>query len=130
MRVDSVDSITKAAAAATDDDDDEYHHAAAIDNVEEEEMERLDNEDYDIYKQHAGEEKIGHGRAKPSRHSAAAQTLNYHSIECLINNDYTVSCRQDSNGEVYLPFKFIRKYFEVSIYGNITEYILGLFLLL
>ena len=112
MCVDTVDSITRAAAAATDEDDDEYHNAA-VDVVEE--MERIDNEDYDMDKQRAGEEKIGRGRAdtKPSRHSAAAHTLNYHSIDCLINNNYTVSCRQDSNGEVYLPFKFIRKYFEV-----------------
>ena len=91
--VDSVDSITKAAATAADDD--HHHHDddcynAAVDNAEEEETERIDNE--------------------------VAQTSNYHSIECLINNEYTVSCRQNSDGEVYLPFKFIGKYFEVSAF--------------
>ncbi|XP_015916541.1 D-glucuronyl C5-epimerase B [Parasteatoda tepidariorum] len=40
-------------------------------------------------------------------------------IDCFINDEYTVSCRQD-NGEVYIPYSFIRKYFEV--YGKIVKH--------
>lgn len=40
-------------------------------------------------------------------------------IECFINDEYTVSCRQES-GEVYIPFSFIHKYFE--IYGKIVKH--------
>ena len=35
-------------------------------------------------------------------------------IDCLINGEYTVSCRRDSSDEIYMPFSFIAKYFEVS----------------
>ncbi|CAG9783465.1 unnamed protein product [Diatraea saccharalis] len=38
-------------------------------------------------------------------------------IECLINGEYSVACRRDRD-EVYMPFSFIHKYFEV--YGKIT----------
>lgn len=37
-------------------------------------------------------------------------------IECQINKEYSVQCRRDGT-EVYLPFSFIEKYFEV--YGHI-----------
>lgn len=40
-------------------------------------------------------------------------------IECSINDEYTVPCRQE-NGEVYLPFSFIHKYFEV--YGKVVKH--------
>ncbi|XP_072943501.1 D-glucuronyl C5-epimerase B isoform X2 [Epargyreus clarus] len=39
-------------------------------------------------------------------------------IECSINGEYSVACRRDA-AEVYVPFSFIRKYFE--IYGKITS---------
>ncbi|XP_049866763.1 D-glucuronyl C5-epimerase B isoform X2 [Pectinophora gossypiella] len=39
-------------------------------------------------------------------------------IECAINGEYSVSCRRDAN-EVYVPFSFVHKYFEV--YGKITS---------
>ncbi|CAG4906601.1 unnamed protein product [Colias eurytheme] len=38
-------------------------------------------------------------------------------IDCVINGEYSVGCRRDHD-EVYLPFSFIRKYFEV--YGKIS----------
>ena len=44
------------------------------------------------------------------------------SIECLINDDYTVQCLQ-SNDEpktVYMPFSFIEKYFDVT--GKVKQY--------
>lgn len=40
-------------------------------------------------------------------------------IECSINDEYTVPCRQES-GEVYVPFSFIHKYFEV--YGKVIKH--------
>ena len=39
-------------------------------------------------------------------------TSHLQDIECLINKEYTVQCRRDGS-EVYLPFSFIEKYFEV-----------------
>ena len=37
-------------------------------------------------------------------------------IDCVINGEYTVACRRDAADEVFLPFSFIEKYFEVSIF--------------
>ena len=37
---------------------------------------------------------------------------NPQNIECEINKEYSVQCRKDGN-EVYMPFSFIEKYFEV-----------------
>lgn len=39
-------------------------------------------------------------------------------IPCNINSEYNISCRKDSD-EVYLPFSFIKKYFDV--YGKVVE---------
>jgi heparosan-N-sulfate-glucuronate 5-epimerase len=48
-----------------------------------------------------------------SRQSASA--IRYHEIECLINDESSIDCRQDDgDGEVFVPFSFIRKYFEVT----------------
>ena len=103
------DSVAKAAA----DDEDEYRNH----NHDEEEVEQTDNDDdADVNSLRAAAD-VHSGRsrldAKPSRHASNAQSSNYRRIDCLINDDYSIPCRQDSNGEVYLPFKFIRKYFEV-----------------
>ena len=40
------------------------------------------------------------------------QPIEYEEIECVINGDYTVKGRKDGD-EVYMPFSFIQKYFEV-----------------
>lgn len=40
-------------------------------------------------------------------------------IDCVINGDYTVACRKEGD-EVYLPFSFLHKYFEV--YGKLASY--------
>ncbi|XP_071805026.1 D-glucuronyl C5-epimerase B-like [Asterias amurensis] len=45
--------------------------------------------------------------------------IRYQEIECLINGDYTIHGRREGT-EVYLPFTFLEKYFEV--YGKIAEY--------
>lgn len=44
---------------------------------------------------------------------------NGRNIDCLINEESTVSCRQ-YGGEVYIPFTFIHKYFEV--YGRLVKH--------
>lgn len=38
-------------------------------------------------------------------------------VDCVINQEYSVSCIQDGD-EVYVPFSFIRDYFEV--YGSLS----------
>ncbi|XP_048471987.1 D-glucuronyl C5-epimerase [Rhincodon typus] len=45
--------------------------------------------------------------------------LKYEEIDCLINDDYTIKGRKEGN-EIYLPFTWIEKYFEV--YGKIAQY--------
>lgn len=36
-------------------------------------------------------------------------------IECLINQEYTIRCKRDEEDhEVYVPFSFIRNYFDIS----------------
>ena len=112
-----------AAAAADDDDDDEVYRNPARDTDEEEQevVEQTGNEDDDVDRQRGAEVYNSRGRADSKslqRAAAAAQSSNYHNIECMINNEYSVSCRQDGNGEVYLPFKFISKYFEVSAFHS------------
>ncbi|BES96491.1 D-glucuronyl C5-epimerase C-terminus [Nesidiocoris tenuis] len=55
-----------------------------------------------------------------------AQSLNsgnengaFEEIDCHINGDYSIPCRKEGD-EVYLPFSFIHKYFEV--YGKMAVY--------
>ncbi|XP_077280041.1 D-glucuronyl C5-epimerase isoform X2 [Temnothorax americanus] len=43
----------------------------------------------------------------------------YQEIDCHINGDYSVGCRKEGD-EVYVPFSFIHKYFE--IYGKLATY--------
>ncbi|XP_060709002.1 D-glucuronyl C5-epimerase-like [Hemiscyllium ocellatum] len=45
--------------------------------------------------------------------------LKYEEMDCLINDDYTIKGRKEGN-EIYLPFTWIEKYFEV--YGKIAQY--------
>lgn len=40
------------------------------------------------------------------------QPIEYEEIDCIINEDYTVKGRKEGS-EVYMPFSFIQKYFEV-----------------
>lgn len=46
-------------------------------------------------------------------------SIKYEEMDCLINDDYTIKGRKEGN-EVYLPFNWIEKYFEV--YGKIAQY--------
>jgi len=134
MWVCAVSVIKSAAAAATDYDDyaadtADYHVAPANDQEQLEEREetqvmaRQDDDGVDDavewqYSYH--NERQGGGRAKKKKHAGAAgqsssQKAQHHRVlECRINDEYSVSCRQDtSSGDVYLPFSFISKYFEV-----------------
>jgi hypothetical protein len=43
----------------------------------------------------------------------ASTELGYQEIDCHINGDYSIGCRKEGD-EVYVPFSFIHKYFEVS----------------
>ncbi|XP_071841356.1 D-glucuronyl C5-epimerase B-like isoform X2 [Apostichopus japonicus] len=45
--------------------------------------------------------------------------VRYKEIECLINDDYSIVGRREGS-EVYLPFSFVGKYFEVE--GSIASY--------
>lgn len=36
----------------------------------------------------------------------------YEEIDCHINGEYSIGCRKEG-GEIYLPFSFLHKYFEV-----------------
>uniref|UniRef100_A0A3B1JJG0 heparosan-N-sulfate-glucuronate 5-epimerase n=1 Tax=Astyanax mexicanus TaxID=7994 RepID=A0A3B1JJG0_ASTMX len=45
--------------------------------------------------------------------------VRYEEIDCLINDDVTIKGRRES-GEVYLPFSWMEKYFEV--YGKVVQY--------
>ncbi|KAM4678137.1 D-glucuronyl C5-epimerase isoform 1-T2 [Discoglossus pictus] len=43
----------------------------------------------------------------------------YEELDCVINEDQTIRCRREGN-EVYMPFSWVEKYFEV--YGKIAQY--------
>lgn len=43
----------------------------------------------------------------------------FEEIDCSINGEYTVSCRKEG-GEVYVPFSFLNKYYEV--FGKLATY--------
>lgn len=38
-------------------------------------------------------------------------------IECIINGEYSIACRRE-DGEIFVPFSFLHKYFEVSQSGK------------
>ncbi|KAM9375286.1 D-glucuronyl C5-epimerase isoform 2-T2 [Phaethornis superciliosus] len=48
-----------------------------------------------------------------------APGLKYEEIDCLINDEHTIKGRKEGN-EVFLPFSWVEKYFEV--YGKIAQY--------
>ncbi|XP_065222760.1 D-glucuronyl C5-epimerase [Planococcus citri] len=50
--------------------------------------------------------------------SDKSKDITFKEIPCNINGEYNISCRKESD-EIYLPFTFIKKYFEV--YGKLVE---------
>lgn len=47
---------------------------------------------------------------------------NTEDIDCVINQEYTVSCMREGN-EIYVPFSFLHDYFEV--YGSLSTTVKG-----
>ncbi|XP_035376617.1 D-glucuronyl C5-epimerase B isoform X2 [Electrophorus electricus] len=58
-------------------------------------------------------------RAQPPEPPPVAGGLRYEEIDCLINDDTTIKGRREG-GEVYLPFSWVERYFEV--YGKVAQY--------
>ncbi|XP_008548880.1 D-glucuronyl C5-epimerase B [Microplitis demolitor] len=56
---------------------------------------------------------------KTRRDRLANSELGYQEIDCNINGEYLIGCRREGD-EVYIPFSFIHKYFEV--YGKLATY--------
>lgn len=50
--------------------------------------------------------------AQSYNHVKRTHPLKYEELECIINGDYSITGRKEGN-EVYMPFSFIQKYFEV-----------------
>ncbi|VDI69298.1 heparosan-N-sulfate-glucuronate 5-epimerase [Mytilus galloprovincialis] len=57
--------------------------------------------------------------AQSFKENSNKNTLKYKEIECVINGEDSQKCRREAK-EVYMPFSFIQKYFEV--YGSIESY--------
>nr|XP_017010022.2 D-glucuronyl C5-epimerase B [Drosophila takahashii] len=54
-------------------------------------------------------------RAASRQSSGAGEPTALQDIECSINQEYSVHCKRDENAnEVYVPFSFLRNYFDVS----------------
>jgi heparosan-N-sulfate-glucuronate 5-epimerase len=56
-------------------------------------------------------------------HSYEIPASQYHiteavEIDCVINQEYSIGCRKEGD-EVYIPFSFIQKYFD--IYGSLSS---------
>jgi hypothetical protein len=45
-------------------------------------------------------------------HGGSSDLQGYEEIDCHINGEYSIGCRKEG-GEIYLPFSFLHKYFEV-----------------
>ena len=57
--------------------------------------------------------KVAHAHLNEFNQQQQVEPLDYREIECVINEEYTVNCRREGN-DVYMPFSFISKYFEVG----------------
>jgi hypothetical protein len=45
-------------------------------------------------------------------HGGNSDLQGYEEIDCHINGEYSIGCRKEG-GEIYLPFSFLHKYFEL-----------------
>ena len=61
----------------------------------------------------AGDDNFRGGEQPQQRHLQQHRHLGYHEMDCSINKERTIKCRKEGN-EVFLPFTFIKSYFEVS----------------
>lgn len=55
----------------------------------------------------------------PEAPPVAGAGVRYEEVDCLINEDVTIRGRREG-GEVFLPFSWVEKYFEV--YGKLVQY--------
>lgn len=58
-------------------------------------------------------------KAQSQHKDRTSNELGYQEIDCYINGGYSIGCRKEGD-EVYIPFSFIHKYFE--IYGKLATY--------
>lgn len=61
----------------------------------------------------------GRRSLKPYRVTDQIGESQFTEIDCDINNEYTVSCRKESD-EVFIPFTFLHSYFEVCYFHTKT----------
>ena len=50
------------------------------------------------------------------QHGTESGSADITDLKCNINEEYSVDCKLGSDNEVYIPFSFIKEYFEVSRY--------------
>jgi len=95
------------------DDDSEAHNKLGVDSLEKPKG-REDNLDGDALSSQIKDKNSNNGLTR-------LKTSELDDIVCDINNGkYKIGCKKDSLSEVYIPFSFIQKYFE--IYGKL-EYV-------
>lgn len=64
----------------------------------------------DFINNNIGEEGLNAGEGAASDNSVPLQD-----IKCLINQEYTISCKRDEEArEIFVPFSFLRTYFDIS----------------
>ncbi|XP_064642168.1 D-glucuronyl C5-epimerase-like isoform X2 [Lineus longissimus] len=68
--------------------------------------------------ENAPEHRIANGHHLQGARNDQTAVISYEPIECLVNNEYTITARREGN-EVYIPFSFLQKYYEV--YGRIIQ---------
>lgn len=68
---------------------------------------------------YCGDSMSYRGSGKYAGANGAPDALGAEEIDCDINGEYIIGCRKEG-GEVYLPFSFLHKYFEV--YGKLATY--------
>uniref|UniRef100_A0A1B6CJP8 heparosan-N-sulfate-glucuronate 5-epimerase n=1 Tax=Clastoptera arizonana TaxID=38151 RepID=A0A1B6CJP8_9HEMI len=64
------------------------------------------------------QQAVAEAQEDPNEHSGV-DTQGFEELDCNINGDYTISCRREGD-EIYLPFSFLHKYFDV--YGKLATY--------
>ena len=65
----------------------------------------------------AGDSKVSKKKDLPFLNNWSSSSGNIQSIDCLINDDTVIECLRSNmheKDEVYLPFSFIQKYFDVT----------------
>ena len=61
--------------------------------------------------------------AQSFKENFSKNLIKYKEIECVINGEESVKCRREAK-DVYMPFSFIQRYFEVSW---VVQFLYGIF---